>query len=232
MSCCPRPCPPPVHSPSWCWLSRASSTSSRSWRDQSSSTVPHWPVTGSDTNRSTSSSGPLIWLHLPVIALLVGGASHAGPTAVRTHADRLHNWLGLGASQTASSQVGKAVRLRSVVRMGSLTTRRSLADTGQPAREFHIAKGVAMGQTRKLYRSRTNRKLAGVCGGLAEYSNIDATLIRVLFVVLTVLGGAGPLIYLAMWIIVPRSRKARPASTARSGPVSTGHRLGNRWLTA
>jgi phage shock protein C len=60
-----------------------------------------------------------------------------------------------------------------------------------------------MGQTRKLYRSRTNRKLAGVCGGLAQYFNMDATLIRVLFVVLTVLGGAGPLIYLVMWIVVP-----------------------------
>ena len=60
-----------------------------------------------------------------------------------------------------------------------------------------------MGETRKLYRSQSNRVLAGVCGGLAEYFNTDATLIRVLFAVLTVLGGAGPLIYLAMWIIVP-----------------------------
>jgi phage shock protein C len=60
-----------------------------------------------------------------------------------------------------------------------------------------------MSQTRKLYRSQTNRMLGGVCGGLAEYFNTDATLIRVLFVVLTVLGGTGPLIYLAMWIIVP-----------------------------
>jgi phage shock protein C len=60
-----------------------------------------------------------------------------------------------------------------------------------------------MDQTRKLYRSRTNRMLAGVCGGLAQYFNTDATLIRVLFVALTVLGGAGPLLYLAMWIIVP-----------------------------
>jgi phage shock protein C len=60
-----------------------------------------------------------------------------------------------------------------------------------------------MSQTRKLYRSRSNRMLAGVCGGLAEYFNSDPTLIRVLFVVLTVFGGAGPLIYLAMWIIVP-----------------------------
>jgi phage shock protein C len=60
-----------------------------------------------------------------------------------------------------------------------------------------------MGETRKLYRSRSNRVLAGVCGGLAEYFSVDVTLVRVAFVVLTVLGGAGPLIYLAMWIVVP-----------------------------
>ena len=61
-----------------------------------------------------------------------------------------------------------------------------------------------MDTTRKLYRSKTNRKLAGVCGGLAEYFNLDATLIRVLFVVLAVLGGSGIVLYLALWIIVPK----------------------------
>jgi phage shock protein C len=66
-----------------------------------------------------------------------------------------------------------------------------------------LAKGGAMAQTRKLYRSRTNRKLAGVCGGLAQYFNTDATLIRVLFVVLALLGGPGLVIYLFMWILVP-----------------------------
>jgi phage shock protein C len=60
-----------------------------------------------------------------------------------------------------------------------------------------------MAQTRKLYRSRANRKLAGVCGGLAQYFNADATLIRVLFVVLALLGGPGLVIYLLMWILVP-----------------------------
>jgi len=60
-----------------------------------------------------------------------------------------------------------------------------------------------MAQTRKLYRSKTDRKLAGVCGGVAQYFNMDATLIRVLFVVLAVLGGSGLVLYLAMWIIVP-----------------------------
>ena len=56
---------------------------------------------------------------------------------------------------------------------------------------------------RKLYRSRTNRQLAGVCGGVAEYFNIDATLVRVLFVVFAVLGGPGLLAYLLLWIFVP-----------------------------
>ena len=61
-----------------------------------------------------------------------------------------------------------------------------------------------MDATRKLYRSNSNRKLAGVCGGLAEYFNLDATLIRVLFVLLAVLGGSGVVLYVAMWIIVPK----------------------------
>jgi phage shock protein C len=65
-----------------------------------------------------------------------------------------------------------------------------------------------MAQTRKLYRSRTDRKLAGVCGGLAQYFNLDATLMRVLFVVLAVLGGSGLVLYLAMWIIVPNEPQA------------------------
>jgi phage shock protein C len=55
----------------------------------------------------------------------------------------------------------------------------------------------------KLYRSRTNRMLGGVCGGLADFTGLDATVIRVIFVILTVFGGAGLLVYLAMWIIVP-----------------------------
>ena len=62
-----------------------------------------------------------------------------------------------------------------------------------------------MAETRKLYRSRSNRQVAGVCGGLAEYFNMDPTLIRVLFVVLAVLGGSGLVLYLALWIIVPNT---------------------------
>jgi phage shock protein C len=61
-----------------------------------------------------------------------------------------------------------------------------------------------METTRRLYRSKSNRKLAGVCGGLGEYLGADPTVIRVLFIVLAVFGGAGLIIYLAMWLIVPQ----------------------------
>lgn len=57
---------------------------------------------------------------------------------------------------------------------------------------------------KKLYRSKTDRKLAGVCGGLANYFNIDSTLIRVGFVLLALPGGLpGVLPYLILWIVIP-----------------------------
>jgi phage shock protein C len=67
-----------------------------------------------------------------------------------------------------------------------------------------------MEEPRKLYRSRNERMVAGVCGGLAEYLNVDATLIRVIFLLLAVFGGSGLVIYLAMWILVPDASKAPP----------------------
>jgi phage shock protein C len=67
-----------------------------------------------------------------------------------------------------------------------------------------------MDRSSKLYRSQTDSKLAGVCGGLAEYLEMDATMIRVAFVVLALLGGAGVPIYLAMWLIVPKQPENAP----------------------
>ncbi len=58
---------------------------------------------------------------------------------------------------------------------------------------------------RKLYRSQENRMIGGVCGGIAEYFNIDPNLMRLLFVVLTFLGGSGVLIYIASLIIIPNN---------------------------
>ena len=56
---------------------------------------------------------------------------------------------------------------------------------------------------RELRRSGTDRWLGGVCGGLAEYSGIDAVLWRVGMVGLTVAGGAGVVVYLLLWVLLP-----------------------------
>ena len=72
----------------------------------------------------------------------------------------------------------------------------SIADrpTGQPERPG----------SRRLTRSRTDRMIAGVCGGFAAYSGIDATNVRLMMVVLAVLGGgSGLVLYLVAWAIVP-----------------------------
>ena len=66
--------------------------------------------------------------------------------------------------------------------------------------------------TKKLYRSQTDSMLAGVCGGLGAYFNIDPTLIRILFVLSTIFSGAGILVYLAMWLIVPEEGQDQEAA--------------------
>lgn len=59
--------------------------------------------------------------------------------------------------------------------------------------------------TKKLYRSQKDKIIGGVCGGLAEYFDVDATIIRLLFVLVVVLGGAGVLVYLILWLVLPKS---------------------------
>ena len=56
---------------------------------------------------------------------------------------------------------------------------------------------------KKLYKSETNKMLAGVCGGIAEYFNIDPTLVRLGWVVFCAPGGSGLLAYIIMAIIMP-----------------------------
>lgn len=56
---------------------------------------------------------------------------------------------------------------------------------------------------KKLYRSRTDRKVCGVCGGIAEYFNIDSVLVRIIAVVLMLSAGSGLLAYILLAIFVP-----------------------------
>ena len=58
-------------------------------------------------------------------------------------------------------------------------------------------------QSKKLYRSSTNRIFFGVCGGLAEFFEIDPTLVRVIFIVLSLFSGLGIFLYLILLILMP-----------------------------
>ena len=59
-------------------------------------------------------------------------------------------------------------------------------------------------ENKRLYRSTVNCMLAGVCGGIAEYFNIDPTIIRLAWVLFSVAGGSGVLAYIIAAIIIPK----------------------------
>jgi phage shock protein C len=66
---------------------------------------------------------------------------------------------------------------------------------------------------RPLRRSRTNRQIAGVVGGLAEYFRVDVTLLRVIYVVGSIVSAAFPglLVYVLLWLLIPEAEApARP----------------------
>ena len=60
---------------------------------------------------------------------------------------------------------------------------------------------------KKFYLSSTDKKLGGVCGGLAEYFGVDSTFVRLLFVLGGLLGGFTIIVYIALWVISPRHTK-------------------------
>jgi len=60
-----------------------------------------------------------------------------------------------------------------------------------------------MDGTKRLYRSNSEKMIAGVCGGLAKYMNIDPTVVRLIFILLLFAPPSGVLIYLILWLITP-----------------------------
>lgn len=58
---------------------------------------------------------------------------------------------------------------------------------------------------KKLYRSKINKKICGVCGGIAEYLNMDPTIIRLILVLLTLAGGSGVIAYIIAAFIIPEN---------------------------
>ncbi len=62
---------------------------------------------------------------------------------------------------------------------------------------------------KRLYRSKKERIIAGVCGGIAEYLEVDPVLVRLMWAIGAIMGGAGILAYLLAWIIIPEKGKVK-----------------------
>ena len=58
---------------------------------------------------------------------------------------------------------------------------------------------------KKIYLSNQEKKIAGVCAGLGQYFDMDPVFFRILFIFFSFFGGAGVVLYLIMWLIIPRS---------------------------
>ena len=87
----------------------------------------------------------------------------------------------------------------------------------------------------RLYRSTTDKVVAGVCGGLASYFRLDPVLVRLAFVVFALAGGASVLLYIVLWIAVPVSTTAvmtpvRPMNNEVIATLFIG--IGGIWLLA
>jgi phage shock protein C len=65
-------------------------------------------------------------------------------------------------------------------------------------------------ETKRLYRSRTEKVIGGVCGGLGNYLNVDPVLLRVIWAVLFFAAGAGLLAYILAWILIPEEPYEQP----------------------
>ncbi len=83
--------------------------------------------------------------------------------------------------------------------------------------------------TKRLYRPRNERMIAGVCAGIGNYLNIDPTLVRLAVLLLAVWGGGGILAYIIAWIVIPEEplvspatdlMPASPAPTASASPMT------------
>jgi phage shock protein C len=62
-------------------------------------------------------------------------------------------------------------------------------------------------------RTENDKMIAGVCGGIARYFNVDTTIVRLLFVLSVFFGGVTPLVYVVLWLVMPSDSKVRPQPT-------------------
>ena len=90
-----------------------------------------------------------------------------------------------------------------------------MEDTYEPAKEYGNYSSI-----RKLYRNPDDKKIGGVCSGLALYLNIDVIMIRVLFIIALFIGGGGFWAYIIIWIVAPLANTPAKKCEMRGIPVT------------
>ena len=71
-----------------------------------------------------------------------------------------------------------------------------------------------MTNPKRLYRSRTDRKIAGICGGLGQYFGVDPVIFRIVWLLLLLGLGAGLVVYLILWLIIPTEPETSQATSS------------------
>jgi phage shock protein PspC (stress-responsive transcriptional regulator) len=89
-------------------------------------------------------------------------------------------------------------------------------------REAHRQSASGYSAPRRLYRVTSEKRIAGVCSGLARYFEVDVTLVRLLVVAGTLCsGGLGLLAYIAAWIVMPRENEVAPSRSTAGASTQT-----------
>ena len=146
--------------------------------------------------------------------------------ALRSYFDDIRSRLPEGDAETMNDIEARVAeifreRVSSPMRVISLdVVRAAMAQMGQPA-DFGEPRGgtrtsdpcdspsAAEPERRRLYRSRSNRSIAGICGGLGEFFDADPTMIRLVTLLLILFGGISIWIYIILWIVIPEEPARR-----------------------
>jgi len=87
--------------------------------------------------------------------------------------------------------------------------------TGAPKNDSYTPQG-----SKRMYRDPDHRMLGGVCAGMAAYWDLEMWIVRFLFIVITMAGGIGVLIYLILWIVIPEARTTAQKMEMKGRPVN------------
>ena len=91
----------------------------------------------------------------------------------------------------------------------------------QPAAGAASVNAAEYGGKKRLVRSTTDKKIGGVCGGLADYFDLDPTIIRIVWLLAFLCAGAGLLAYIILWIALPAGPTGVMSTSAPSAPVTS-----------